>query len=83
MAGQRLHPAPYAEISAVCTHPNYLVLGGNYACQLLFHQIHRIKAAGGIPFLHVKADNTRAIHVYQALGFVLRREMNIYLIQKS
>jgi predicted GNAT family acetyltransferase len=81
MAGQRLHPAPYAEISAVCTHPNYL--GKNYASQLLLHQIHRIKAAAGIPFLHVKADNTRAIRVYETLGFVLRREMNIYFIQKN
>jgi predicted GNAT family acetyltransferase len=81
MAGQRLHPAPYAEISAVCTHPNYL--GKGYATQLLLHQIHRIKVAAEIPFLHVKTDNIRAIHVYQALGFVPRREMNIYLIQKS
>jgi predicted GNAT family acetyltransferase len=81
MAGQRLHPAPYAEISAVCTHPNYL--GKGYASQLLLHQIHRIKAAAEIPFLHVKTDNLQAIHVYQTLGFVPRREMNIYLIQKG
>jgi ribosomal protein S18 acetylase RimI-like enzyme len=35
MTGQRLHPTPYAEISAVCTHPDYL--GRGYAGQLIKH----------------------------------------------
>ena len=80
MAGQRLHAGPYAEISAVCTHPDYA--GRGYASHLMRHQAQRIRTAGGIPFLHVKTDNATAIKVYQALGFAIRREMSIYIVQQ-
>ncbi|GAB3312358.1 GNAT family N-acetyltransferase [Hymenobacter humi] len=81
MAGQRLHPEPYAEISAVCTHPDYL--GRGYARQLLQYQARRIRAEAGIPFLHVKADNTGAIKLYESLGFRTRKEMSFYIIRKA
>lgn len=81
MAGQRLHVFNYAEISAVCTHPDYL--GRGYAKQLLIHQINRIKAASEIPFLHVRYDNDRAIKVYESLGFSTRREIYFYVMQKA
>ncbi|PWK78691.1 FR47-like protein [Mucilaginibacter oryzae] len=81
MAGQRLNPVPYAEISAVCTHPDYL--GRGYAGKLLLNQAHRIREAGGIPFLHVKAGNERAIKVYGKLGFVTRKEMSFYVLRKG
>lgn len=81
MAGQRMHPAPYAEISAVCTHPDYL--GGGYASKLLQYHIHRIRAASEIPFLHVKAENETAIRVYEKIGFVTRKEMSFYIIRKG
>lgn len=81
MAGQRLNPSPYAEVSAVCTHPDYL--GRGYAAQLILNHVHRIKAASGIPFLHVLSSNTRAINVYQSLGFVIRKEISIYVIKKE
>ncbi|GGB02522.1 GNAT family N-acetyltransferase [Mucilaginibacter rubeus] len=80
MAGQRLNPAPYAEISAVCTHPDYL--GRGYAGKLLLNQAKRIKAASEIPFLHVKSENERAIKVYEKLGFVTRKEMSFYVLRK-
>ena len=79
MAGQRLHPAPYAEISAVCTHPDYV--GRGYASHLLRYQAHRIRVAGGVPFLHVRTDNATAVRVYQALGFAVWREMSICIIR--
>lgn len=80
MAGQRLNPTPYAEISAVCTHPDYL--GRGYAGKLLLNQVKRIKEASEIPFLHVKAENERAIKVYEKLGFVTRKEMSFYVLRK-
>ncbi len=81
MAGQRLHPSPYAEISAVCTHPEYL--GKGYARQLLLSQVQRIKAKSEIPFLHVRNDNERAIKVYESLGFSKRKEVFFYFLQKA
>jgi len=80
MAGQRMNPEPYAEISAVCTHPDYL--GKGYAKQLLLHQANRIMAAGSIPFLHVLDTNERAIKVYGSLGFETRTKLHFYVIQK-
>jgi predicted GNAT family acetyltransferase len=80
MAGQRMHPLPYAEISAVCTHPDHL--GKGYARQLLVFHANRIKTAGNIPFLHVRDDNKRAIKVYESLGFVTRAILHFYVIQK-
>ncbi|HEY0245467.1 MAG TPA: GNAT family N-acetyltransferase [Mucilaginibacter sp.] len=81
MAGQRLNPLPYAEISAVCTHPDHL--GKGYARRLLMYHVHRIKAAGEIPFLHVRHDNYRAINVYKDLGFETRTEINFYILKKT
>jgi ribosomal protein S18 acetylase RimI-like enzyme len=80
MAGQRLHAFNYAEVSAVCTHPDHT--GKGYARQLLIHQINRIQAAGEIPYLHVRSDNDRAIKVYESLGFVTRCNVWFSPIQK-
>jgi ribosomal protein S18 acetylase RimI-like enzyme len=80
MAGQRLQPLPYVEISAVCTHPDYLRKG--YASALLAGQIRLIQAAGRIPFLHVRADNDSAVQAYLRSGFTTRSEMFVYVIGK-
>lgn len=81
MAGQRMNPLPYAEVSAVCTHPDYT--GRGYAKQLLQYQVNRIIAEGNTPFLHVKCDNDRAIKVYEDLGFEKRCKMYFYILKKN
>lgn len=81
MAGQRLHVQNYTEISAVCTHPDYL--GKGYAANLVGHQIQLILSKNQIPFLHVRDDNKRAIELYQRLGFQTRSPMNFYVLKKS
>lgn len=80
MAGQRMHPEGYAEISAVCTHPDHL--GKGYARHLLLRQVNRIQQNGELPFLHVKADNARAIGVYESLGFEIRTEIYFYVLKQ-
>jgi ribosomal protein S18 acetylase RimI-like enzyme len=80
MAGQRMHISNCAEVSAVCTHPDYL--GRGYAKQVLQFQVQRILAGGEIPFLHVRYDNQRAIKVYESLGFVTRKTIHFYIIKK-
>jgi len=81
MAGQRLHPGEYVEISAVCTHPAHS--GKGYASQLIISQVHQIRSASAIPFLHVKDSNLQAIKLYKSLGFELRKRMHIYSIRKK
>ncbi|HWJ28960.1 MAG TPA: GNAT family N-acetyltransferase [Flavisolibacter sp.] len=80
MTGQRLHVENYTELSAVCTHPDHL--GKGYAAALMQHQINLILDQGQIPFLHVRADNERAIALYERLGFEVNREMNFYFMKK-
>lgn len=79
MTGQRLHVEAYAEVSAVCTHPDHL--GKGYASILVQHQLKLILDQGHIPFLHVREDNSRAINIYERLGFKIRTPMNFYFMK--
>jgi len=81
MAGQRMQPDPYTEISAVCTHPDFA--GRGYAAVLIRRQVRQIIQAGRIPFLHVFSDNFPALNLYLKLGFSVRREMTVYVLQKK
>ncbi len=80
MAGQRMHALNYAEVSAVCTHPDHT--GKGYARQLLTNQVNRILAISDTPYLHVKHDNKRAIDLYLSLGFSVRSDMYFYILKK-
>lgn len=76
MAGQRMQPLPYVEISAVCTHPDHLCKG--YAGMLLNEQIRRIMAIGKTPFLHVLKENP-SVRVYERVGFTIRKQILGYV----
>lgn len=80
ITGQRLHLDNFSEISAVCTHPEFL--GKGYAAALLHHQIQLILKTGKMPFLHVRADNARAIELYERIGFKVSRPMNFYFLKR-
>jgi predicted GNAT family acetyltransferase len=81
MAGERLKPYGYTEISAVCTHPDYR--GRGYASSLVSILIQRIAKRDEIPFLHVRKENVDAIRVYEKLGFKTRRNMNIAVVKNN
>jgi len=81
MTGQRLHPGNFTEISAVCTHPDHT--GKGYAFKLLEHQLQLILEKGQQPFLHVRADNERAVGLYERMGFTVSRTMNFYFMKKQ
>jgi len=69
MAGERLQSTAFAEISAVCTLPEFR--GRGYARALVTFIAAQILAAGKTPFLHVKSENEAKV-VYQKIGFRLR-----------
>ncbi|WP_328917369.1 MULTISPECIES: GNAT family N-acetyltransferase [unclassified Streptomyces] len=71
MAGERLHPPGWTEISAVCTDEGFR--GQGLATRLVRHVAAGIRGRGETPFLHAAAVNTNAIRLYQAIGFTLRR----------
>ena len=71
MSGQRLQVPGYSEVSAVCTHPEHT--GKGYAAALMLEVMRRIRNRGETPFLHVRGDNTRAIALYERLGFRIRK----------
>ncbi len=70
MAGERLRPEGWAEISAVCTDDSWR--GHGFATRLIRAVGAVIRERGDIPFLHAVAVNP-AIGLYERLGFRHRR----------
>ncbi len=71
MAGQRLRPPGYCEVSAVCTHPDARRRG--YASIVTTRVATAIAERGETPFLHVASTNTSGLALYEHLGFATRR----------
>ena len=80
MTGQRMHPRPYMEVSAVCTHPDFR--GRGYAKALMLHVMKIILDNSFTPFLHVLSNNTNAIELYQTIGFRTRKQIFVDVIQR-
>jgi ribosomal protein S18 acetylase RimI-like enzyme len=70
MAGERLHPEGWTEISAVCTDEAWR--GHGLATRLIRAVGAGIRERGDLPFLHAVATNP-AIGLYEQLGFRHRR----------
>ena len=73
MAGERLRPTGFTEVSGVCTHPDFR--GRGYAGGLMRHVTAAILARGETAFLHSYASNAGTIGLYESLGFRFRSEM--------
>ena len=79
MAGERMKTTGFAEVSGVCTYPEFR--GRGYAAGLMRIVANRIVARGEKPFLHTYADNAGAIALYKTLGFRFRRELMLTVLR--
>lgn len=72
MAGERVNPPGWTEVSAVCTDPEFRRQG--LARRLVSAVVHNIRDRGEQALLHAAVANTDAIRLYEQLGFRVRRE---------
>ena len=79
MAGERLHPPGWTEISAVCTDPAHR--GQGLATRLVLAVAAGIRARGEQALMHASATNTSAIRLYESLGFRVRVHTVITLLR--
>jgi len=71
MAGERLHPEGWTEISAVAVDEDHRRQG--LASRLVLDVAFHIQERGDRALMHAAAANTGAIAAYERLGFALRR----------
>lgn len=81
MAGERFRFPGYTEVSGVCTHPDFR--GRGLASRLSRHVAAAIAAHGDVAFLHAWQTNTAAIRLYEELGFRLRCEVNVAVLERE
>ena len=80
MAGERLRLEGYPELSGICTHPKHR--GRGLAAVLIGHLVEAHRRAGLTSWLHVGAPNTRAIELYERLGFLRIRNLMLRRISR-
>lgn len=81
MAGERMRLDGYQEISGVCTHPEFL--GRGYAQRLVALMTNSVLDRGVAPFLHVHRENTRALSLYEHLGYRVRAELGLWSVTRE
>ncbi|WP_109526164.1 MULTISPECIES: GNAT family N-acetyltransferase [Nocardia] len=79
MAGERLRPPGWTEISAVCTLAEFR--GRGFASRLIRAVGAGIGERGERPFLHTLASNVTAIRLYESLGFKVRARAKLTIVR--
>lgn len=80
MIGERLGTDAHQELSAICTHPDYL--GRGYARRLTAMLSNDILQQGRLPFLHVSYENLRAKQMYEQLGYRVRIDIPFWSLKR-
>lgn len=78
--GERMGTDTWQEISAVCTHPDFL--GRGYARRLFAFLSNDNLARGRTPFLHVSQANIRAKLLYEQAGYIDRPEIPFWSLRR-
>ncbi len=81
IVGERLGTPDAREMSAICTHPDFL--GRGYARRLTAFLTNETLRAGKLPFLHVAYSNARAKALYEQMGYRLRRDIPFMALRRA
>jgi ribosomal protein S18 acetylase RimI-like enzyme len=81
MIGERMGFPGFREISAVCTHPDFV--GQGLARRLLAYLTNDILQTGATPFLHVSPQNQRAIRLYAQNGYRTRSQVAFWSLRRQ
>ncbi len=81
MIGERLGTDMHQEISAVCTDPDFN--GRGYARRLLAFLSNDNIEKNRQPFLHVSHENSRALSLYETMGYRIRRDIPFWSLCRS
>jgi GNAT superfamily N-acetyltransferase len=81
MIGERMGMPGFREVSAVCTHPDFV--GRGLARHLLAFLSNDLLSRGHQPFLHVSPSNARAVELYRRNGYRVRAEPEFWAIQRA
>jgi ribosomal protein S18 acetylase RimI-like enzyme len=81
MGGERLATHTEREVSAVCTHPDFL--GKGYAARVIRAVLRAQARMGTESILHVVAENKRAVSLYEFMGFQTTGTIDFIRLQRS
>lgn len=81
MIGERLGTDAHQEMSAICTHPDFL--GRGLARRLTAMLTNDTLDRGRQPFLHVSYENPRAKGLYERLGYRTRRDIPFFSLRRA
>lgn len=81
MAGERFRFPGHTEVSGVCTHPDFRHRG--LARRLSAAVAAHIESRGDRPFLHAWKSNQPAISLYESLGFEIRAEVDVKVLERT
>ncbi|HEY7889645.1 MAG TPA: GNAT family N-acetyltransferase [Steroidobacteraceae bacterium] len=81
IAGERFRFPGYTEVSGVCTHPDFRHRG--FARRLSAALAAHIESRGERPFLHAWKANRPAIALYESLGFEIRAEVDVKVLERQ
>ncbi len=81
MIGERLGTDAFTEMSAICTHPDFL--GRGLARRLTAMLTNDTLERGRVPFLHVSHENARAKQLYEQIGYRHRRDVGFWSLARG
>ncbi|MFT3896695.1 MAG: GNAT family N-acetyltransferase [Thermomonas sp.] len=81
MIGERLGTPHAREMSAICTHPDFL--GRGHARRLTAFLVDDTLRSDRLPFLHVSHANTRAKQLYERQGWRMRRDIPFWRLARG